>query len=201
MFDRWRRTRDSDKNRKIDVEVRTASRGRLDCDSSSQDGAMSLAASYSSSCFFLLSICVFFTFYFYFSHLLSNFINPLWNCTVRGHTLVTFSLLFALFFGLFRSALCDPLSHGSTVYSRGQLLALRPSGLIHVERPRIPEELRRKWMGCRAEVQRREKRRRLKHVYQRSPWGTSALSNKMDKLSASTLPNFTRYVSRHTGDN
>lgn len=28
-----------------------------------------------------------------------------------------------------------------------------------------------------------------------------SLSNKMDKLSAATLPNFKQYVSRHTSDN
>lgn len=90
--------------------------------------------------------------------------------------MVTFSLLFVLFFGLFKSALCDNFSHGSTVYSQQQLLALRPSGLIHAERPRIPEELRRKWMGCRARVKRQERRQRSKQVYRRSPWGTSAVS-------------------------
>lgn len=43
----------------------------------------------------------------------------------------------------------DP-AHGSFVYIRDQLLALRPAAVLLADRPDIPSEVRRKRRGCRA---------------------------------------------------
>ena len=92
-----------------------------------------------------------------------------------------------LFLELFKSASANPFSHGSFVYTREQLLALCSTGVLPVERPEIPAELRRRRRGCRAGKMRREKKRRYKPCIPSVIMGNvRSLPNKMDELTALT---------------
>ncbi|XP_017537692.1 uncharacterized protein LOC108410896 [Pygocentrus nattereri] len=102
--------------------------------------------------------------------------------------LLEFALVLALLFSLFTTASGDRVrSHGSIVYNRGQLLALRQTAVLPDERPDISRELRRKRRGCRAGALRRTKRRRYRPVLPSVIMGNvRSLPNKMDELAALT---------------
>ncbi|XP_060947988.1 serine/threonine-protein phosphatase PP1-beta catalytic subunit-like [Limanda limanda] len=68
-----------------------------------------------------------------------------------------------------------------------ELLGLRHTPLLCVERPEIPEELRRRRRGCRAGVKRRERKRRFKPCLPSVIMGNvRSLPNNMEELTALT---------------
>ena len=78
-------------------------------------------------------------------------------------------------------------STAGIVYSRDQMIALRPRTLFTEERPTEPKELRRRWLGCREGVKRRRKRRKFKPCIPTVITGNvRSLANKMDELEALT---------------
>uniref|UniRef100_A0A669BD36 Reverse transcriptase domain-containing protein n=1 Tax=Oreochromis niloticus TaxID=8128 RepID=A0A669BD36_ORENI len=68
-------------------------------------------------------------------------------------------VIFLSFFSLFSPVSGDP-EQGSFVYSKDQLLAMRPTAVLPADRLDIPSELRKKRWGCRAGKERRRPRRR-----------------------------------------
>ncbi|TWW55959.1 hypothetical protein D4764_09G0010090 [Takifugu flavidus] len=74
-----------------------------------------------------------------------------------------------------------------SIYTRDQLMALRPPSFEVGEKPQIPKELRRKQRGTKAGVKHRMKRRRFKPCVPAVITGNvRSLANKMDELEALT---------------
>lgn len=132
--------------------------------------------------FHLEYFCVY-LFMFSFLSYCTSILNP---CTAMSSNLVTAALLL-IFFGLFETTVGDPFSHRSSVYSCEQLLVLRRPGLPFTNKPKIPEELRRRRRGCWAGIKRRERARQYKPCLLAIFIGNvHSLSNKMDELTAMT---------------
>merc|ERR1712035_180988 len=104
--------------------------------------------------------------------------------STRDVQLVRVVICLLLTFGLFKTTLGDPFSHGSFVYTRDQLLALCHTRVLPSERLQIPEELRRRRRGCRAGAKRRERKRRYKPAILSVIMGNvRSLPNKMEELT------------------
>uniref|UniRef100_A0A669DTM0 Reverse transcriptase domain-containing protein n=1 Tax=Oreochromis niloticus TaxID=8128 RepID=A0A669DTM0_ORENI len=96
-------------------------------------------------------------------------------------------VVFLSFFLFFSPVSGDP-EQGSFVYSRDQLLALRPAAVLPADRLDIPSELRKKRRGCRAGKERRRPRRRRYRPSLPSViiGNVRSLPNKMDELTSLT---------------
>ncbi|KAK0132218.1 hypothetical protein N1851_032982 [Merluccius polli] len=78
-----------------------------------------------------------------------------------------------------------PAPLAGIVYTRDQLMTLRHTTLLARERPTIPEELKRRRRGCRAEVKRRMEKRKFKPYIPAVITGNvRSLANKVDELEA-----------------
>lgn len=77
------------------------------------------------------------------------------------------------------------IQHGSIVYTREQLLALRRPGLPFNDK--ISAKLRRRWRGCRTSVKRRERACQYKTCLPAIVMGNiCSLSNRIDELMVLT---------------
>ncbi|TWW79918.1 hypothetical protein D4764_10G0009480 [Takifugu flavidus] len=97
-----------------------------------------------------------------------------------------FFLCFAVL-GLFAAPISWAEKRSGIVYTRDQLMALRPPSFVVGEKPQIPKEVRRKQRGTKAGVKQRMKRRRFKPCVPAVITGNvRSLANKMDELEALT---------------
>ncbi|TWW53626.1 hypothetical protein D4764_0122180 [Takifugu flavidus] len=97
-----------------------------------------------------------------------------------------FFLCFAVL-GLFAAPISCAKKRSGIVYTRDQLMALRPPSFVVGEKPQIPKEVRRKQRGTKAGVKQRMKRRRFKPCVPAVITGNvRSLANKMDELEALT---------------
>ncbi|TWW56101.1 hypothetical protein D4764_08G0000880 [Takifugu flavidus] len=97
-----------------------------------------------------------------------------------------FFLCFAVL-GLFAAPISCAEKRSGIVYTRDQLMALRPPSFVVGEKPQIPKEVRRKQRGTKAGVKQRMKRQRFKPCVPAVITGNvRSLANKMDELEALT---------------
>ncbi|TWW53288.1 hypothetical protein D4764_0092150 [Takifugu flavidus] len=97
-----------------------------------------------------------------------------------------FFLCFAVL-GLFAAPITCAEKRTGIVYTRDQLMALRPPSFVVGEKPQIPKERRRNQRGSEAGVKQRMKRRRFKPCVPAVITGNvRSLANKMDELEALT---------------
>ncbi|TWW67364.1 hypothetical protein D4764_02G0004050 [Takifugu flavidus] len=96
-------------------------------------------------------------------------------------------LLCFVVLGLFAAPISCAEKRTGIVYTRDQLMALRPPSFVVGEKPQIPKELKRKRRGSKAGVKQRIKRRRFKPCVPAVITGNvRSLANKMDELEALT---------------
>ncbi|TWW62609.1 hypothetical protein D4764_04G0012560 [Takifugu flavidus] len=97
-----------------------------------------------------------------------------------------FFLCFAVL-RLFAAPISCAEKQTSIVYTRDQLMALRPPSFVAREKPQIPKELWRKQRGSKPGVKQRMKRQRFKPCVPAVITGNvRSLANKMDELEALT---------------